>query len=157
MQMLAYMRNAGISHAYSQGLELRALIIIGCESSLAPLALAIGQASDAAEFDSLLDMEKRLLCVAATRAGKEPVLTSFGRSSSFLQFAREECFRTTRGATSLAPIKMDHLPDFQHRPERTKILSALAASPVRHGRRSPEAVELPLRARPAFGHREIAI
>lgn len=72
----------------AKGLEFRAVIVVGCDVSLVPLEVALEKASDAAELDSLLDMEKHLLYVAATRAREELFLTSSGRPSPFLQFAR---------------------------------------------------------------------
>lgn len=133
------------------------MITVGCDGSLVPLHLALGQASGAAELDSLVGIEKHLLYAAATRAREERVLTPFARSSPFLQGARRKCLRTKEGATSIVPILLDHLPDLLHHHELVRVQPALAAGPVRRGQRSPEAVELLLRARPAFGHREISI
>ena len=67
-----------------KGLEFDRVIIAGVNDGIVPLEDAVNSSSDTAIQTELDIQEKALLYVAATRAKKEVLVTSFGKRSRFL-------------------------------------------------------------------------
>ena len=67
-----------------KGLEFDRVIIAGVNEGIVPLEDAVNSSSDTAIQTELDIQEKALLYVAATRAKKEVLVTSFGKRSRFL-------------------------------------------------------------------------
>lgn len=68
-----------------KGLEFDRVIISGVNDGIVPLIVEWNKSNDKIIQREQEDQEKALLYVAATRAKKEVVVTSFGRASSLLQ------------------------------------------------------------------------
>jgi superfamily I DNA/RNA helicase len=68
-----------------KGLEFDTIIVAGVNEGLVPLEKAVSGTSDATVRDAAEIQERSLLYVAATRAKKELLITSFGKPSPFLK------------------------------------------------------------------------
>jgi hypothetical protein len=68
-----------------KGLEFDRVIIAGVNDGMVPLVVEWNNSTDKVIQEELENQEKALLYVAATRAKKEVVVTSFGKASRFLQ------------------------------------------------------------------------
>lgn len=68
-----------------KGLEFDRVIIAGVNDGIVPLEVAWSKSNDQVIQRESENQEKALLYVAATRAKKEVVVTSFGRASKFLE------------------------------------------------------------------------
>ena len=67
-----------------KGLEFKYVFIAAVNNRILPLTSAIDRTDDIAEAESITS-EKCLLYVAMTRAQKGVYITSYGRSSEFLE------------------------------------------------------------------------
>lgn len=67
-----------------KGLEFDRVIIAGVNDGMVPLVVEWNNSNDKVIQEELENQEKALLYVAATRAKKEVVVTSFGKASPFL-------------------------------------------------------------------------
>lgn len=67
-----------------KGLEFDRVIIAGVNDGMVPLVVEWNHSNDKVIQEELENQEKALLYVAATRAKKEVVVTSFGKASPFL-------------------------------------------------------------------------
>ena len=72
---------------YMKGLEFNQMVIAGVNEGIVPLDLSISETEDEAVKQELYETELSLLYVAATRAKKEVLVTSFGTPSKFLNIS----------------------------------------------------------------------
>lgn len=68
----------------AKGLEFECIIIFDLNEGIVPLDAVIDNATDNINKKELIDAERLLLYVAATRAKKELILMSYGKPSNFL-------------------------------------------------------------------------
>jgi superfamily I DNA/RNA helicase len=68
----------------AKGLEFKIVMVMACEAGVIPLAKALADAPDAAERKLVLEQERNLLYVAATRAREQLLLSYVGAPSEFL-------------------------------------------------------------------------
>jgi superfamily I DNA/RNA helicase len=68
-----------------KGLEFDRVIIAGVNAGVMPLEIAVSSSSDPVVRRESESQERALLYVAATRAKREVIVTSFGQSSRFLE------------------------------------------------------------------------
>ncbi len=72
----------------AKGLEFKAVIVMGCERGLMPLAAALRGSSDPVDIINAREHERGLLYVAATRARERLLFTGTGTLSELLQISR---------------------------------------------------------------------
>jgi superfamily I DNA/RNA helicase len=68
----------------AKGLEFRAVIVMACDEGILPLDERVADAADEAELDDIYETERRLLCVACTRAREHLLLTGVSPTSEYL-------------------------------------------------------------------------
>lgn len=68
----------------AKGLEFKIVIVMACEAGVIPLPKALGDAPDEAERKLVLEQERNLLYVAATRAREQLLMSYVGAPSEFL-------------------------------------------------------------------------
>ncbi len=72
----------------AKGLEFRSVAIVACDEAAIPLQSRIESASDMHELNTLLETERHLLYVAATRAREHLLITATSPGSEFLSDLR---------------------------------------------------------------------
>ena len=68
----------------AEGLEFRAVVVMGCDESVLPLDERVADAADEAELDDIYETERRLLYVACTRAREHLLLRGVTPTSEYL-------------------------------------------------------------------------
>jgi superfamily I DNA/RNA helicase len=68
----------------AKGLEFKIVIVMACEAGVIPLPKALSDAPDEAERKLVLEQERNLLYVAATRAREQLLMSYVGAPSEFL-------------------------------------------------------------------------
>jgi superfamily I DNA/RNA helicase len=68
----------------AEGLEFRAVVVMGCDEGVLPLDERVADAADEAELDDIYETERRLLYVACTRAREHLLLTGATPTSEYL-------------------------------------------------------------------------
>jgi len=68
----------------AKGLEFRAVAVVACDEGILPLDSRVADAADEAELDDIIETERRLLYVAATRAREHLLLTGVRPASEYL-------------------------------------------------------------------------
>lgn len=69
----------------AKGLEFRAVLIVGCDEGVLPLAARIDDVADEFELDEVVATERQLLYVAATRARDHLFVSAVAPGSEFLE------------------------------------------------------------------------
>lgn len=75
--------NIGTMHQ-AKGLEFKSVLVMGCNDNYLPLETRVDEARDVDELNSIIETERHLLYVAATRAREFLVLTAVEPASEFL-------------------------------------------------------------------------
>lgn len=68
----------------AKGLEFRFVFVAGCSDDMLPHRKALKEATDPADAEETLEMERNLLYVSLTRSRDEVFITWTGRPSSFI-------------------------------------------------------------------------
>ena len=76
--------NIGTMHQ-AKGMEFKSVLVMGCSDKYLPLEARIDNARDVDELNSIIETERHLLYVAATRARENLVLTATSPASEFLE------------------------------------------------------------------------
>jgi superfamily I DNA/RNA helicase len=70
---------------HRQGLEFKAVAIVGCDQGLLPVRSVLEGFTDPVERDLLVEHERNLLYVALTRASEQVFISHASRPSDFLK------------------------------------------------------------------------
>ncbi len=69
----------------AKGLEFKAVAVVGCDYDALPPAHVLREQADDADRDELIEQERQLLYVAATRARERLLLSHSGKATRFLR------------------------------------------------------------------------
>lgn len=69
---------------FAKGLEFRAVMIVGCNDDMLPFEARVDRARDVDELQAIIETERHLLYVAATRAREQLAISAVDPASEFL-------------------------------------------------------------------------